>query len=80
MNVYTILRRLATASSIGGLLMVIIGIDILVSGELRSLVVLGNERYIVGGVFIIVGFLVLVMSVIGEKKNRKSMGSDSIDL
>ena len=70
MNVYTILRRLATASSIGGLLMVIIGIDILVSGELRSLVVLGNERYIVGGVFIIVGFLVLVMSVIGEKKNQ----------
>ena len=70
MNVYTILRRLATASSIGGLLMVIIGIDILVSGELRSLVVLGNERYIVGGVFIIIGFLVLVMSVIGEKKNQ----------
>ena len=50
--------------------MVIIGIDILVSGELRSLVVLGNERYIVGGVFIIIGFLVLVMSVIGEKKNQ----------
>jgi hypothetical protein len=47
--------------------MLIIGIDILVSGELRSLVVLGNERYIVGGVFIGVGLLMLAVSLTGEK-------------
>jgi len=49
--------------------MLIIGIDILVSGELRSLVMLGNERYVVGGVFISVGLLVLAISVMGRKRS-----------
>ena len=53
-----------------GVLTLIAGIDILIYGELRSLIHLGNERYFVGGVFILFGLAVLAAASLSlTKKN-----------
>jgi len=48
---------------LAGILFLIVGVDIMVYGELRSLIHLGDERFLVGGVFFVVGIIILILEI-----------------
>jgi len=57
-----------TTSSVAiGIGLIVVGGDIMIFGELRSLVILGGERYLLGGVFSILGIVILVAPIFGRK-------------
>ena len=70
MNWRTALAKLASPSTLGGTVLLAIGVHVIVTGELRSLVALGDERYFVGGVFIVTGAIVILIPVFVRNKPR----------
>ena len=57
-------------SLLGALLIIVLGIDIIVKGELRHLVVLGEEKFVIGGAIIAIGFWILVYLYISVRKRQ----------
>lgn len=64
MKIKKFIHILKLPSTIGGLLLIILGTHILITGELRSLVMLGNEKFIIGGVILLIGIVVIVVPLI----------------
>lgn len=61
-------KKLFSWSAVAGLLFIALGIKILVTGELRSVIVLGDSKYLVGGISIATG--VYFLSVLFRDNGR----------
>jgi hypothetical protein len=66
------IKSIIKPSTLGGLAVLIMGVHIILTGNLRSLVQLGDERYIIGGAISIFGIIILVVPVAhGIKKAKR---------
>jgi hypothetical protein len=63
--------RLISSASVLGILAVVLGIKILLTGRLREVIVLGEERYWVGGLSIIFGLYVLIVLLCEKTGSEK---------
>ena len=56
-----LIKKLVSLISVAGVLSILYGIYILITGRLKNIMLLEQEKYLVGGVLIITGLYFLIM-------------------
>lgn len=60
-------KKLLSWSSVAGVLFIILGFQIIISGRLRTVIVLGDAKYVLGGVSIASGLYMLLVPFMSKK-------------
>lgn len=61
-------RRLFSWPAICGVLLFFLGVDIIVTGRLRTVIPLGDEKYLIGGMCLLFGVYLLWLALFSDEK------------